>query len=278
MPELPEVETVRRQLETALCGETIVEIELTGHRTVRRQPREEFVVRAQGRTVMGVRRWGKFLLVDLDLGEVLVMHLRMSGQLSLEEGPEAIRLPHTHLVFRLSSGRELRFVDPRTFGECFISDVRDERGLPVELAHLGIDPIRETLTEAHLSTLCRNRRIAIKTLLLDQRHIAGIGNIYGDEICFRAGVRPTRRAESLTKKECARIAASTREVLEEAIAHGGSTLSDRQYRDLEGGHGSYQERHDVYGRAGNACHHCGTTIKRVVVGGRSAHFCPSCQR
>ncbi|HUY06378.1 MAG TPA: bifunctional DNA-formamidopyrimidine glycosylase/DNA-(apurinic or apyrimidinic site) lyase [Acidimicrobiales bacterium] len=278
MPELPEVETVRRQLEERVLGERIISVSVTGRRTIRRQPKEEFSARLASRTIVAARRWGKFLLVDLDGGEVLVIHLRMSGQLRLEEDPDNAPSAHTHVRLGLSSSRELRFVDPRTFGELFVADDLDGRGLPREIAHLGCDPIVEELSGEALGRLCAHRRIALKTLLLDQRIVAGIGNIYGDEICHQARVRPTRPAGTLTKKEYSRVAAATRAILEQAICEQGSTLGDQRYRDLVGGLGTFQDHHEVYGRAGHACHRCGTTIRRQILAGRSAHYCPRCQR
>lgn len=276
MPELPEVETIRRELEPVL-GLTIDSVSVTGRRSVRRQPVEEFVARVTGQCLVGLRRWGKFLLVDLEDAEVLVIHLRMSGQLLLE-AREVPRARHTHLVFFLSSEMELRFVDPRTFGECFVSEASDERGLPVEIAHLGIDPVVGELTSDSFDKMVKDRRIALKSLLLDQRVICGIGNIYGDEICARAGVRPTRVAGSLTRKERGRVLDSIGVILEDAIEQRGSTLPDGSYRNLSGLPGSYQDHHEVYGRKGLVCRRCGATIKGVVLGGRSAHFCPRCQR
>ena len=277
MPELPEVETVRRQLEERVIGETITFVTVTGRRTIRRQPKEEFVARVTSRAIVAARRWGKFLLVDLDDEEVLVIHLRMSGQLRLEGDRASELAAHTHVRIGLSSGSELRFVDPRTFGEMFVVDEVDRRKVPLAIAHLGCDPIVEELTGERLGGLLANRRVALKTLLLDQRVVAGIGNIYGDEICYLARVRPTRTAAGLTRREQIRVAKATRLVLEGAIAKQGSTLKDERYRDLVGGLGSYQDHHEVYGRAGLACHGCGTTIERLLLGGRSAHFCPRCQ-
>ncbi len=248
---------------------------------MRRQPLEEFIARLTNRTVVDVRRWGKFLLIDLDDSEVLVIHLRMSGQLRYEPDPGVEVERHTHVILALGPEPEiveLRFVDPRTFGEMFISEGCDARGVPVELAHLGRDPINEQFTEPDLEQLSRGRRVAIKTLLLDQSKIVGIGNIYGDEICALARVRPTRRAESLTKPQRRRIVAATLEILNEAIEERGSSLKDQRYRDLFGGLGTYQNHHRVYGRAGLACEQCGAQVKRTVIGGRSAHFCPTCQR
>ena len=277
VPELPEVETIRRQLAERVIGETITSVSVTGRRTVRRQPVEEFVARVSSQRIAAARRWGKFLLIDLDDAEVLVIHLRMSGQLRLEEDGDAELVAHTHLRLGLSSARELRFVDPRTFGEMFVADDLDGRGVPRAIAHLGCDPIVEELSGARLSRLCANRSVALKTLLLDQRMVAGIGNIYGDEICYRARVRPSRQAGQLTKGEYIRVANATRRVLELAIALQGSTLKDERYRDLVGGLGTYQDRHEVYGRTGLGCRRCATPIERLILGGRSAHYCPRCQ-
>jgi formamidopyrimidine-DNA glycosylase len=278
VPELPEVETVRLQLTDVVRGQRIVSAKVTGRRTIRRQPIEEFVARIADRVITDVGRWGKFLLFKLDDHSTLVVHLRMSGQLLYVSNPNVEIARHTHVTLDFDSGAQLRFVDPRTFGELFIADEFDGRGLPVEIAHLGLDPVREELSRAHLDALLVHRRVAIKTLLLDQRKIAGIGNIYGDEICFSSHVRPTRRAMSLTRAERERMASATGEILEAAIRERGSSLKDQTYRDLVGSLGTYQQYHQVYGRTGLACHECGSEIRRVVVGGRSAHYCPRCQR
>ena len=278
MPELPEVETVRRQLLEVVVGETITAAEVSGRRTIRRQPKEEFVARAAGREIQGVSRWGKFLLFELEDASALVVHLRMSGQLVVAKDPHVELARHTHVTLDLTSGAQLRFVDPRTFGELFIADDLDERGLPREIAHLGPDPIHDPITENGLRVLVANRRVAIKSLLLDQRSIAGIGNIYGDEICFRARVRPTRPAMGLTRAERARLVAAIPEILEAAIEDRGSSLADASYRDLLGDLGNYQQQHGVYGREGLPCPNCGTAIRKVTVGGRSAHLCTRCQR
>jgi formamidopyrimidine-DNA glycosylase len=277
VPELPEVETVRRQLIDVVRGETISSARVSGHRTIRRQPVEEFVARIGDRVINDVRRWGKFLLFELDDTSMLVIHLRMSGKLLYTKDLLLEKSPHTHAILDLASGAQLRFVDPRTFGELFIADEFDERGLPLEIAHLGLDPVNEEFSRSFLDVLVANRRVAIKTLLLDQRKIAGVGNIYGDEICFCARVRPTRLAMSLTRVERQRIVTATPKILEAAILERGSSLRDETYRDLFGGLGTYQQHHQVYGRGGLACYACGTEIRRVTVGGRSAHFCPHCQ-
>jgi formamidopyrimidine-DNA glycosylase len=275
MPELPEVETVRRDLEHALVGATVSGVVVSHKRTVRRQHPEVFVDSLIGRQFVGFDRHGKYLLIDLDDGATVVVHLRMSGALRLETPGDPL-VVHTHVQIALADGRELRFVDPRTFGELFVT-ARADGGLPSELAGIGPDPFTEHVDGPALGAICAGRRAAIKTVLLNQQLIAGIGNIYGDEICYAARIRPTRPAGKLRKGELERLAESTRTVLASAVEHRGSTLVDARYRDLAGEVGSYQDFHAVYGRSGEPCPECGTPIVRRVLGGRSAHYCPSCQ-
>jgi formamidopyrimidine-DNA glycosylase len=277
VPELPEVETVRRGLETVAIGNRVDHVEVTGKRTIRRQTIAEFAADLTGRKLMGARRRGKYLLVDLDDGAVLVIHLRMSGQLLVTDSEEAI-LPHTHVRLGLSNGRELRFVDPRTFGELFVTDDLDDRRVPVVLAALGTDPIVDGFEPAVLAGLLAGRKVALKAFLLDQHQVCGIGNIYADEICFMAKVSPLRRTETLKKADVARLAAAVQTVLQAAIAASGSSLRDARYRDLMGGLGNYQESHATYDRAGLPCLECGRPIVRSKVAGRSTYFCRRCQR
>jgi formamidopyrimidine-DNA glycosylase len=184
---------------------------------------------------------------------------------------------HTHV--RIGVGdRELRFVDPRTFGELFVAEGRDGTDRPVELAALGPDALAPGVEATELRAILQRRSIAIKALLLDQRAIAGIGNIYADEICFDAGVRPSRPASSISPARVARIASSITSILSAAVDAGGSTLRDARYRGVRGEAGGFQDHHAVYAREGAPCLGCGTTIRRVRIAGRSAHFCPKCQR
>jgi formamidopyrimidine-DNA glycosylase len=277
MPELPEVETLRRGIEATLIGRTVRHVEVPGRRSVRRQEKAEFVDDLLGRTLIAARRRGKYLLVDLDDGAVLVVHLRMSGQLlHLAEG--ATRVLHTHVVLGLDDLSEVHFVDPRTFGELFVSTQLDERRAPVELVNIGLDPLLEGVDAPALAARLRHRKTTLKGFLLDQREIAGIGNIYGDEICFSARLRPERRTESLTRPEARRVAASIEEILAGAVELGGSSLKDARYRDLYGGLGGFQTRHAVYDRAGKPCLRCSGTIVRARVAGRSSYSCRRCQR
>ena len=278
MPELPEVETVRRGIEDTVIGRRISEVKVLGRRTVRRQSPAELTDRLLGRRFVAARRRGKFLLLSLDDGAVLVVHLRMTGQLLFFDAKDKPPLAaHTHLTVALDDGSELRFVDPRTFGEWFVTSGLDDRGVPLELEHLGRDPLLEGLPSAYLSSRFAGRRARLKALLTDQRVIAGIGSIYADEICFRAKLRPDRLGGSLTPAELASLARAARSVLGEAVKSRGSSLRDKRYRDVAGELGSYQGRHAVYDRAGEPCPRCGRAVVRLKIGARSAYCCEGCQ-
>jgi formamidopyrimidine-DNA glycosylase len=252
-------------------------VEVTGRRTIRRQTIAQFASDLTGRTLLSARRRGKYLLVDLDDGAVLVIHLRMSGQLLVVE-PSEETVVHTHVRLGLSNGRELRFVDPRTFGELFVTDNLDDRRVPKVLSALGMDPIIDGFEPAALRALLNGRKTALKAFLLDQHQVCGIGNIYADEICFAAKLSPLRRTETLKNAEVVRLAGAVGTVLRAAIAASGSSLRDARYRDLMGGLGSYQESHATYDRAGLPCPTCGRQIVRSKVVGRSTYFCPRCQK
>jgi formamidopyrimidine-DNA glycosylase len=277
LPELPEVETLRRGVEMAVLGRTVDSVVVTGERSVRRQERAEFAGRLEHRTLSRARRRGKYLLVDLDDGSVLVVHLRMSGQL-LNVAAGAPLAPHTHAVIALDDASELRFVDPRTFGELFVSAALDDRCVPVELKNIGTDPLVEGVAAPLLAQRLKRRRTPLKAFLLDQREIAGIGNIYGDEICFAAKLRPDRRTDTLSRADVRRLVGAIDSVLAAAVEAGGSTLRDERYRDLFGAAGEFQVRHAVYDRAGEACQRCRGTVARQAISGRSSYFCGRCQR
>lgn len=283
MPELPEVETVRRGLAEAVTGRRIERVEVGRDRVVRRTSAAALIGGLTGRVILAAERRGKYLLCPLDDGAVLMVHLRMSGQLLVAE-PAAPRPPHTHVVASLSAlgdraPTELWFVDPRTFGEVVVFDPANVAVEVPELARLGPDPIAEPFTRRSLRRALRTRSRRLKPLLLDQSIIAGIGNIYADEILHAARLRPTRRSDQLSLAAEARLHGAVTSVLGAAIEAGGSTLRDAQYVDLLGASGSFQEQHRVYGRGGQRCLTCGIgRIRRVVEGQRSTHFCPWCQR
>jgi formamidopyrimidine-DNA glycosylase len=277
MPELPEVETVRRGLERHLVGRRITAVEVGRERTVRRTSREAVIHGLTDTVVTGAGRRGKYLVLALDTGDSVMIHLRMSGQVLLA-APGAARPPHTHVVMRLDDGNEAWFVDPRTFGEVVVFDPEHVDVELPELAALGIDPIADPFDVPALQSAFGSSGRALKPLLLDQHVVAGIGNIYADEILHRARLRPDRAVSTLERRHLTSLHSSIVSVLTEAIAAGGSTLGDAQYVDLMGEGGSYQDDHRVYGRGGERCLTCGRGwIRRTVTGGRSTHFCPVCQ-
>jgi len=274
MPELPEVETVRRDLSRLYLGQTLQTLSVTGPRTVRRHA-AELLSAVEGRALRRLGRRGKYLLFEWDDGQILVVHLRMSGQLLARAAGAAgaagaATVPHTHAVLGFGPAGELHFVDPRTFGEFFLTT----SDLP-ELAHLGPDAL--LATPAYLAQALAGRRAPLKALLVDQRVLAGIGSIYADEICATAGLRPFRPGGSLRRGQVARLATTIVAVLEAAIVARGSTLGDQQYRDVLGEVGHYQLEHRVYGRKGLPCPTCGAPVERVQLGAKSAYQCRKCQ-
>jgi formamidopyrimidine-DNA glycosylase len=277
VPELPEVETIRRDIEKEFVNKRIKKVDVTGARSVRRHPSTaDFTSRMEGRKLVGTRRRGKYLLLRLDNGDVLVAHLGMSGQL-LRANPKDPLDKHTHVVLSFAGASQLRFVDPRTFGELFVTTPEHlEEELP-ELAHLGFDPIDQQMAWTRFGEMLATRRTKLKPLLMDQRFVAGIGNMYADEILFGAGLRHDRNSDTLTPQEIRRLYRSVVETLQDAIKHRGSSLADEQYRDLFGDVGDFQRLHNVYDREGEACPRCRSTIVRVKTNGRSSFFCPQCQ-
>jgi formamidopyrimidine-DNA glycosylase len=278
MPELPEVETIRRGLEREVVGKRIKAVEVTGTRSVRRHKnKKEFIARLEGAKVKSARRRGKYLLLTLDTGDVLVIHLRMSGQL-LRAQPKDPMPKHTHVVFTFTQGGQLRFVDPRTFGELFLSTPDHLTADVPELADLGFDPVDTPVVVTEFARRLLGRRdTKLKPLLIDQSFIAGIGNIYSDEILWEAGLRWDRTPGSLSNMEIRRLFRSIVEILHEAVKHRGSTLSDQQYVDLLGRPGEYQSLHNVYDRAGLPCNRCRATIVKEKFQSRNTFYCPSCQ-
>jgi formamidopyrimidine-DNA glycosylase len=279
VPELPEVETIRADLEAEVVGRRIDQVRVTGARSVRRHPdRDAFVAGLRGRRFTGVGRRGKYLTCQLAGGRVLVLHLGMSGQLRWAPDADAPVLPHTHVALGLEGGGAVRFVDPRTFGEVFLTTHPAPEGRVAELAHLGVDPLAGGLGPAGLLDVLRGRRSQLKALLMDQRVVAGIGNLYADEILFAAGLRWDRCSASLDEGEVARLHRAMTRTLTRAIRARGSSLADAQYRDLFGRPGRFQAHHRVYGREGRPCWRCGAPIVRARWSGRSSFFCDACQR
>ena len=306
MPELPEVETIARGLARSVTGEVIESVWLGQKKEPLKSPASEIASVLEQSRITEVRRMGKHIVFDLDRGErsarrsnrrrpktrrkrsgspvaeradrsatagsiaapgnaQWIVHLGMTGRLQVCD-PQTEIAKHTHAILKLSSRRELRFVDPRRFGRLSVSSSAD-------FAATGVEPLEVDLDR--FVELFHGRKTPIKSALLNQRLLRGVGNIYADESLFRAGIRPRRRAASITHVRWRRLYLSIQEVLNEAIALGGSSVSD--YVNADGEEGFFQLQHRVYGREGEPCLVCKTPIKRVVIAGRSSHYCPKCQ-
>jgi formamidopyrimidine-DNA glycosylase len=269
MPELPEVETVARDLRGLIVGAEIIGASVSWPRTLRNLAPHAFDAAVRGRRIEGVGRRGKQLVVDLSGRAALTIHLKMTGQLFVVPAERTVD-PYVRLVLHFGDARDLRFRDIRKFGR-----VGFYEGIDDPLAELGAEPLDDELTLPAVRRLIRGRRGRLKSLLLDQSFLAGVGNIYADEALWRARLHPLRSASSLRPPDVARLYRSIRAVLSEAVEHRGSSIDD--YTAPEGD-GEMQERLDVYQRAGQPCRRCGRPIRRVVVGGRATHFCSWCQR
>jgi formamidopyrimidine-DNA glycosylase len=281
VPELPEVETTARSLHRQVAGDVIESVWIGDKTNLLKSPAVEIARTLEGSRIDGVRRVGKHIVIDIRRDHAglrrrgtiqstaqaqWVVHLGMTGRMLVSDAA-AERAKHTHLVAQLASGRELRFVDPRRFGKLQVI-------LEGSFQAPGSEPIganREAFAK-----LFEGRKTPIKSALLNQKLLSGIGNIYADESLFRAAIRPRRRAASLTRAELSRLYQAIQEVLSEAIAAGGSSISD--YVDAAGAAGFFQLQHRVYGRKDEACLVCKTPIKRIVIAGRSSHYCPRCQK
>lgn len=270
MPELPEVETVRRSLAPHVLGRRITAVEVRDRR-LRRPVAGDFEARLVGRRIGDLGRRGKYLLFELDDGQTLLAHLGMSGSLHLRErGGEAAR--HDHVVIEIDGSAAVVLNDPRRFGVMRVG----ESTAFEELRSIGPDPLTTSRSADDWRREVRRRRMPIKSLLMDQRFLAGIGNIYANEMLFEAGIRPRRMASRLSRDELRRLESAMRLVLEKAVALGGSSISD--FSDARGKPGYFQIHHAVYDRGGAPCPRCASPIRRVVVGGRGTFYCPRCQR
>jgi formamidopyrimidine-DNA glycosylase len=274
MPELPEIETIRRQLEPALRGRRIESAEVLDERWTRPAPPAEVERALAGLRIQTVERRGKYLVLRLEGGRALAMHLRMTGNLLLDEGKERPDLRHLRAVIRLEGGGRLLFTDVRRFGQAV---VLDDGGLDKYFAaRLGLEPLSEELTAERLAGLAAGRRAPLKSFLLNQVGIAGIGNIYADEALHRAGLHPLSPAGSLKPEDCEQLRLGIVEALEAGLRSGGASVDD--YRDALGSRGAMQDEFLVHTREGRPCPRCGAEIRRIVVAGRATYFCPSCQR
>ncbi len=282
MPELPEVETIARGLHLRMAGDTIESVWLGEKPEPLKSPAGEIAQVLERSRIVAVRRVGKHIVFDLEraggrkreamLHGQWVVHLGMTGRMQLTT-PETEHAKHTHAIVKLSSGREVRFVDPRRFGRLAVVRMQVQNA-GQGFAAPGGEPLQ--LAVDQFIGLFRGRKTPIKSALLNQKLLSGVGNIYADESLFRSAIRPRRHASSLTRGDLTRLHSALQEVLREAIALGGSSVSD--YVDADGKEGFFQLQHRVYGRKGEACLVCGTPIKRIVIAGRSSHYCPRCQK
>ena len=271
MPELPEVEYVARQLRADLVGRRILGAHVLWARSVQGMEPDEFEARMAGREVRGIGRRGKYLLIELDGGEVLVVHRRMSGNLILARQSEEHL--YTRVAFDLDDGRRLLYTDPRKFGRLTLAE---EGALERVFPALGPEPLAPEFTSDALAARLAGRDRPIKALLLDQSIVAGLGNIYADESLFRAGIHPLRPASTLSRHEVAALHAGIQGALLTGIEHGGTTFG--RHRDAYNEAGTNLEHVEVYRRTGQPCLRCGTPIRRLVVAQRGTHFCPECQK
>ena len=274
MPELPEAETIVRDLRARIPGHTVVRTRVQRPDLLADTltPRT-FNAKLKGRSIVDVQRRGKNVVIVFSGDVRLVINLGMTGRVLTSDAPRASEMRHIGMEIDLDDGRRVLYDDARRFGHL---DIRDARGWAVRDAELGVEPLSDALTAAHLYDLTRTSISPIRNWLLDQKRLAGVGNIYAVEALFRAGVRPTRRASSLTRREAALLRDTLRAVLQESIDARGTTISD--YRDASGEAGEFDRRLQAYGREGERCVRCAGTIKRVVLSNRSAFYCPKCQK
>ncbi len=277
MPELPEVESLRSLLDNSVVGRTIVGGRI-GKKPLRRHVTRDFIADVKGHRIERVARRAKYLLIELSGGLVIVAHLGMSGSLTHRDGNAGsfgLDPAHDHAEFALDDGSRLVFNDPRRFGILRLM-ARERLSTLKELEALGPEPLGAEFSADYLAGKAHGRKVAVKNLLMDQRIVAGIGNIYASEILFRAGVRPTRRSGRVTRAEIERIARAVPAVLGEAIEGRGTTF--RNYLDSRGEPGRFASKLLVYDREGEPCVQCSTPLRKVVVGQRASFYCAKCQR
>ena len=273
MPELPEIETYMRQFNKSVKGRKVVDVKLLWDGAVRHPKPRTFVRRLKGQTLGEAERRGKFLIIPLESGDTLVIHFGMTGVLHYLP-PEEERSPHTRAIFRLDDGKELRYVDIRKRGGLYLVKGRDFSKIP-ELQNIGVEPLSDDFSLGALRGMLEGRRQQLKPFLMRQDVIAGIGNIYSNEILWEAKLHPLRNTADLTDAEVRRLHRAIRKVLREGVELQGCSIEE--FLDLYGRPGRYEERLRVYQREGQPCPRCGAKIVRIVVGGRGTYYCPKCQ-
>lgn len=269
MPELPEVETSVRALRESLLGEIFTEARVYWSRHIDRPDSQAFQERIAGLRVESMHRRGKYMIFTLSGGETLIVHLRMTGHLAVVDRDAPLQ-DHTHTILALASGKELRFRDPRKFGRVYL--VRDPEEV---VGKLGPEPLDPDFTPDVLLRQLQRRSMRLKPLLLDQSFVAGVGNIYADEALYYAGLHPERPADTLNAVEIERLHSAIQKVLKMGIEREGASID--RYRKPDGSRGDMQNAVAVFRRTDEPCYECGTPIRRIVLGGRSTHYCPTCQ-
>ena len=273
MPELPEVETVKESLKCRLVGRKIKNVNILWDNIIAYPSKEEFIKDINDKIIIDIKRRGKFLLFDLD-DYYLLSHLRMEGKYFFKNHDDEIN-KHEHVIFDLGNDEELRYMDTRKFGKMYLIKKEDIDKIG-PLKDLGLEPWDDNLISEYLINKYKNKRLPIKTVLLDQSIIVGIGNIYADEILFLSKINPLKKCNLLNKEECERIIKYTKEVLENAIKMGGSTI--RTYSSVDGVHGLFQNELLVHGKDKGACPDCNNKIEKIRIGGRGTYYCPKCQK
>jgi formamidopyrimidine-DNA glycosylase len=273
MPELPEVETIRRQLEPRLIGRSFDRVEIEDARLVRPFEPQAVAAELEGERVSALERRGKYLVVRFESGRALLIHLRMTGSLRHAVRGALHDDPHRRAVVNLDDGSDVAYRDVRRFGTWLLLEPGELD--PYLAQKVGVEPLERGFTAPRLAQRLQGRRAPVKAALLDQRTVAGLGNIYVDEALWRAGIHPLRPAELLDADEVAKVTRGVKEALRAGVRRRGASLRD--YATPDGGRGSMQDRFHVYGRAGEPCHRCGTPVDKIRVGGRGTWYCPTCQ-
>ncbi len=272
MPELPEVETTRRGIEPHVTGVRMTELIVRRHDL--RQPVSENITALEGGVIRNVTRRSKYLLLEVDDGSTILIHLGMSGSLRVID-PADVWKKHDHVGITLGNGKQLRFHDPRRFGLVLRLMETDPHSHPL-LKSLGPEPLESAFTVEYLKAACAKRSAAIKLVIMDAKTVVGVGNIYASEALFRAGIRPATPANKISKPRLGKLVAAIREVLSASILEGGTTLRD--FLNSDGEPGYFKQRLFVYDRKGEPCRACGTEIRHAVLGQRATYWCPSCQK
>lgn len=273
MPELPEVETVKEALKLRLLRRKIIDVNIRYDNVIAYPSKDKFAQEICNQCIHDIKRRGKFLMFDLD-DYYLLSHLRMEGKYFFKEKEDAI-LKHEHIIFNLDDGIQLRYNDTRKFGRMYLIPKKEIDTIG-PLKELGLEPWDESLTAEYLLNKYKKKRLPIKSVLLDQSIIVGIGNIYADEILFLCKLNPLKKANTLDEKECQDIIKYTKEILDKAIKMGGTTI--RTYSSVDGVHGLFQEELLVHGKDKGICPVCKEKINKIKVGGRGTYFCPKCQK